>query len=613
MAINRRKAAIPATIAGAFLLTLAAGAAEAGWSHGVAMHGNPALPPDFSALPYADPQAPKGGRLAMAVLGTFDSLNPFIIRGTFAPGLYAYQPQTGGFVFESLMKRNLAEPFTLYGLVAESIDMPEDRGSVTFRINPAARFSDGHPITADDVIFSVDLMRDHGRPNHRYAFGLIAKSEKLGEHEVRFEFTDSTNRELPLILALAPVLPKHAIDPATFEETSLKPPVGSGPYTVAEVNPGNSILYRRNPDYWGKDLPINNGLYRFDEIRYDMFRDGNSMFAAFRRGLVDVRLETDATQWLTGYDFPAVHEGQVIKETFDTEVPKGMSAFAFNTRRPLFSDQKVREALTLLFDFGWVNRNLYGGVYVRTESYFHGSELAALGRPADEHERTLLAPFPDAVNAQIMNGTWNLPASEGRGRDRDALREALRLLHEAGYKIEDTVLVAPETGEPVRFEMLVQSRDQERIALNYSETLKRVGITVTIRQADTVQFEQRRKTFDFDMMPFAWPASLSPGIEQQFRWSSAAAETQGSFNLPGIKSKAVDAMIGALLGARSREDFVSSVRALDRALLSGFYVLPLFHRPAEWVARWARIRHPETEPLNGFALETWWNVEGTKP
>lgn len=603
--------AVPAACAG--ISCIAPTRALTAPAHGLAMRGEPALPSGFEHLPYADPRAPKGGRLTLGWQGGFDSLNPFIVRGLFPPGLVAYLPNWGGYVYESLMKRNLAEPFSIYGLIAESADLAADRRSVTFRLRPEARFSDGRPITPDDVVFSMELLREHGRPNYRSTFARVTQAEISGSHEVRFLLQDGTDRELPLLLGLMPILPRHAVEPDRFDETSLEPPIGSGPYTVVTVDPGASITYRRNPDYWGRDLPINRGLNNFDEIRVDFYRDANALFEAFRRGLVDIRLEDEAGRWINGYDFPAAREGRIRKEVLESKVPKGLSGLVFNTRRPVFADIRIREALLLLFDFEWVNQNLFHGAFERTQSYWEGSELSAIGRPASELEYALLAPFPDAVLPAVMDGSFRLPTTDGSGRDRAALRRALELFAQAGYAIEQGVL-RNRTGEALTFEILLQTRAQERIALNYAATLKRAGIAASIRPVDTTQIEQRRKTFDFDMTPFFWAGSLSPGNEQSFRWSSQAAATEGTFNMPGVRSDAVDAMIRALLTAETPEAFVAAVRALDRVLISGFYVLPLFHRPAEWVAHWERIAHPEVAPLIGYALETWWAIDaGAKP
>jgi peptide/nickel transport system substrate-binding protein len=504
------------------------------------------------------------------------------------------------------MARAYDEPFTLYGLIAESVETPPDRRYVEFTLNPQAKFSDGTPITVDDVIFSHAVLRDHGRPNHRSYYKKVTKVEKTGDRKVRFTFDQSGDREMPLIMGLMPVLPSHLLTPETFEKTTLKPPIGSGPYVIDAVDPGKSITYRRDPDYWGRDLPVNRGLNNFGEIRFDYYRDAGSMFEAFKSGLVDFRNEEDPTRWTEGYDFPAFRDGRVIKEALPVETPAGMSALVFNTRRPLFADPRVRQALIRLFDFEWVNRTLYHGQYARTESYFARSELASHGRPADATERALLAPYADAVKPAIMDGDYAFPVSDGTGQNREGRVEALKLLEAAGYRLKDGTLVNVETGEPFEFEILAATRAQERLLLTYARALKQVGIEARIRQVDSAQYQRRKQTYDFDMIQYFWPVSLSPGNEQSFRWGSAAAATEGSFNYPGVESEAVDAMIAALLNAEDRTSFVSAARALDRVLLSGDYVVPLFHLPRQWVAHWRSLQRPQETPLYGYRIDTWW-------
>jgi len=599
-------------IAAAIATTLGIGLmpqlAHAEPSHGIAMIGEPALPQNFDHLPYADPEAPKGGKITYGVVGTFDSLNPMIVQGglTSARGLSS-DPLLGNLVFESLLMRSADEPFTLYGFIAETVETPPDRSWVEFTINPDAKFSDGQPVTVDDVIFSLELLRDKGRPNYRSYYSKVERIERIGDHGVRFHIGDADDRELPLILGLMPVLPKHAVNPDTFDKSTLKVPVGTGPYLVAEVGAPNYVLYRRNPDYWAKDLPIKRGFDNYDEIRVDYYRDANSMFEAFKKGLYQINPEGDPAQWNTAYDFPAVKDGRVVKETFKTGTPKGMSGFVFNTRRPIFADPAVRRALAELFDFEWVNHNLYYDAYVRAAGYFNDSELSSIGRPADDREKALLAPYPGVVAPDVLDGTYRPTVSDGTGADRKVLREALSQLTAAGYELNaSNTLVNKATGQPLAFEILVTTKEDERMALAYQRTLDRIGIKATIRSVDAAQFQQRRQTFDFDMTRMTWAASLSPGNEQNFRWSQAAADTEGSFNLPGAKQPAIDAMIQAMLAAPSREDFVAAVRALDRVLISGYYVVPLLYLPETWIARWNTVEHPETTALTGPRLETWW-------
>jgi peptide/nickel transport system substrate-binding protein len=567
--------------------------------HAIAMHGAPALPEGFTRLPYADPAAPKGGRLVQGVLGTFDSLNPLIVKGI-AP------PSIRGYVVESLMARGYDEPFTLYGLIARSVETDAQRSYVTFHLDPAAKFSDGKPVTAEDVIFSWQLLRDKGRPNHRTYYAKVAKAEALGEQAVRFDLSGSDDRELALILGLMPVLAKHAVKPETFEETSFQAPLGTGPYVVGEVDPGKSVTLKRNPDYWGRDLAINRGLWNFDEVRFDYYREANTHLEAFKRGLYDLRYEHDPGRWQTAYDFPAVRDGRVLKEALPTGVPKASSYFVFNTRRAVFSDIRVREAISLLFDFEWINHGYFFDLYQRSASYFDGSELSSHGRPADQREKALLAPFAEAVRADVLDGTWSPPVSDGSGRDRVTLKRALDLFAAAGYELRGTALVERKNGRPLTFEILATARDEERLALLFSQSLKRAGIAARVRLVDAVQYEGRRLSYDFDMIQNRWDQSLSPGNEQAFYWGSAAADQPGTRNYMGVKSPAVDAMIAALLKAEDRGDFVAAVRALDRVLISGFYVIPLFYLPAQWVARWTTVARPATTSLYGYLPETWW-------
>jgi len=567
--------------------------------HAIAMHGAPALPEGFTRLPYADPAAPKGGRLVQGVLGTFDSLNPLIVKGI-AP------PSIRGYVIESLMARGYDEPFTLYGLIARAIETDAQRSYVTFHLDPAAKFSDGKPVTAEDIIFSWQLLRDKGRPNHRTYYAKVAKAEALGEQAVRFDLSGSDDRELALILGLMPVLAKHAVKPETFEETSFQAPLGTGPYVVGEVDPGKSVTLKRNPDYWGRDLAINRGLWNFDEVRFDYYREANSHLEAFKRGLYDLRNEHDPGRWQTAYDFAAVRDGRVLKEALPTGVPKASSYFVFNTRRAVFSDIRVREAISLLFDFEWINHGYFFDLYQRSASYFDGSELSSHGRPADQREKALLAPFAEAVRADVLDGTWSPPVSDGSGRDRVTLKRALDQFAAAGYELRGTALVERKSGRPLTFEILVTARDEERLALLFSQSLKRAGIAAHVRMVDAVQYEGRRLSYDFDMIQNRWDQSLSPGNEQAFYWGSAAADQPGTRNYMGVKSPAVDAMIAALLKAEDRGDFVAAVRALDRVLISGFYVIPLFYLPAQWVARWTTVGRPATTSLYGYLPETWW-------
>lgn len=569
----------------------------------VAMHGEPALAEGFTHFDYVNPNAPKNGRLRLAQLGSFDNLNPLIVKGTSAAGMREFS-------IESLMARSLDEPFTLYGLIAETIDIADDEASVTFELNPKASFSNRTPITADDVLGSFELLKTKGRPNHRTYFSKVIKAEKLGERRVRFVFQDNSDRELPLILGLMPVFSSKTIDPETFDQTTLKPLVASGPYTVSKVDPGRALIFERDPDYWGKDLPVNRGRFNFDEISFDYFRDGSVMLEAFKRGAVDLRLEEDPGRWAEGYDIPAVRDGRILKEDFEIGLPAGMSALVFNTRRRPFKDPRVRHALMTLFDAELINRTLFNGLYERSQSYFARSYLSSAGKPADAIARALLAPFPEAVRSEILEGKFRFPVSDGSGQNRPNQKRAFALLTEAGYTLNNGKLVEAQTGTPLEFEILAYNGGQEPLLLSYARSLEPFGIKARVRIVDSAQYQQRLATYDYDMIQNTWSSSLSPGNEQLFRWSAANADVQGSFNFAGVKNAAVDAMIDAMLRAKTQEEFVSAVHALDRVLLSGDYVIPLFHPPRQWVAYWKRLKHPEKTPLFGYALDTWWIEEG---
>ena len=489
--------------------------------HAIAMHGQPAWPAGFDHPTYANAAAPKGGQLTQGVLGTFDSLNPFIVKGLPAANIR-------GYAIESLLARGYDEPFTLYGLLADSVTTDAARSYVVFTINPKARFADGKPVTPDDVIFSFELLRDHGRPLFGIYYGKVSKVRALDDRTVRFDLAATDDRELPLILGLMPVLPKHAIDTAKFEDTTFEPLLGSGPYRVSAVRPGDSVTFTRDPNYWGRDLPINRGLWNFDTIKFDYYRDGNTYFEAFKKGLYDVRAETDPGRWQTAYDFPAVRDGDVVKEAFPYGLPKGMHGLVFNTRRQIFSDVRVREAILQLFDFEWINHNYFFDLYKRTASYFDGCDLSAHGVAANARELELLKPFPGVVRPDIMAGTWAPPVTDGSGRDRKGLRRALDLFAQAGYVLKGQRLVHRASGRPFGFEILTTTRDQERLALAFTRNLKRAGIDARVRNIDATQFERRRITFDFDMMDYRWEQSLSPGNEQLFYWGSEAADSKAA-------------------------------------------------------------------------------------
>jgi len=579
------------------------------WTHGIAMHGEPALPADFVSLPYANPTAPKGGVLNLGVQGTFDSLNQFIIQGGWTSARGMRERQFGSNIFESLLARSYAEPFSLYAHIAQKVRMPDSRKWIEYELNPAARFSDGTPLTVQDVIFSLELMRDKARPPFRNWYSEIASMDVTGENRLKISFKTSENRELPLLISIAPIFSEAHTDPETFDKSTLTPPIGSGPYTFKTIEPGRRVVYERNPDYWAKDLPIKAGFDNFDEIRIEYFRDETTLQEAFRKGLIDALQFRDPVRWSKGFDFPAAEDGRVAKLAISLGIPPNARGIAFNTRRDIFANRTVRRALSMVFDFEWVNRNLYFGLVKRTAGYWDNSVLSSVGRPASDNERTLLADYPDAVLPDVMDGSWRPANGDGSGRDRTVLRSALALLKEAGYVLNGRQLVNGETGQQMSFEILTKNEDEEKLALSYIRTLELLGIEVSARTVDPSQFEDRRTTREFDMVFNTWTASLSPGAEQYGRWSQSAAEAPGSFNFVGAREPAIDGMIDALVGARSRESFVSAVRALDRTLISGAYAVPLFHIPDDWVGHWTTIVPPETHSLYGHQFDTWWSAD----
>ena len=579
--------------------------AQNGPSHAIAMHGEPALPKEFTHFPYVNPNAPKGGRIDYAAQGSFDSLNPFIVQGDGARGIIDLD--FGNNVFETLMQRSADEAFTLYPLIAQTVETDDERSFVEFTLDPRARFSDGTPITPEDVLFSFQLLKDKGIPRYATTINKLASMEKIGEHGVRFTFAQP-DRELPLILGLMPVLPEHATDAESFDRSTLRPMIGSGPYVISNVRPGEMVVLKRNPEYWAKDIPSKRGFDNYDEVRINYIRDDNTMFEAFKKGNVSIQLETDSLRWSNGYNFPAVQDGRVVKETFEKHIPSGMYGFVMNTRRDTFSDRNVRHALASLFDFEWANRNLFNNAYARTKSYFDGSQLSSFGIAASDAEKELLAPFPDAVLPEIMEGKWAPAVSDGSGRDRTFLRKGLELLQTAGYTMQNGRMVDPD-GKPLSFEILLNGPSGVPMATAWSRTLARLGIHAEIRVVDVAQYLQRQRTYDFDVLLHNYTSSLSPGVEQVFRWGSASSSRDGTFNFAGVAEPAVDAAINALLTAHTQEDFIAAVRAYDRVLLSGAYVVPLYFQPVRWIARWHNIKRPETTPLYGPQLQTWWHSE----
>ncbi|WP_137131181.1 extracellular solute-binding protein [Rhizobium sp. FY34] len=584
------------------------GSAAAEPVHGIAMHGGPALAPNYSHFPYVNPDARKGGSVAYGVVGTFDSLNPFNLKSIRTTARGVWDNIFGNLIYETLMVRSSDEPFTLYGLLAESVEMDEERSFIQFNLNPKARWSDGMPVTPEDVIFSLEVLRDKGRTPFNNRLKPVEKMEKIGEHGVRFTFNGTVDREFPLILASGtPILPKHAVDAATFDQSSLKIPVASGPYLIKSVSPGQKIVYERNPVYWGKDIPSKVGFDNYDQITVEYFLQENTLFEAFKKGAVDVYLDGNPNHWARAYDFPAVSSGDVVKDVFKPELPTGMLGFVFNLRRPVFQNGDVRAALTRSFDFEWANRNLFDASYTRTQSYWQNSDLSSLGHVADDKELALLGPAKDRIPAAVLEGKPTLAETDGSGSDRKVLREVVELFRKGGYTIKAGKMV-DASGRQLSFEIMTQSQDQEKVAIAFQRTLRTIGVDVSIRTVDDAQYQSRSGSFDYDVIMKSYPSSLSPGIEQVGRWASDSKDRQGSFNFAGLADQDVDRLIQAMLSARTREDFTTAVRAYDRLLLAGNYMVPLYHIPEQWVARWKHIVHAEKVPLYGYQLPTWWDA-----
>jgi microcin C transport system substrate-binding protein len=564
--------------------------------HALSMYGHVKYGAGFTHFGYADPRAPKGGTVTLSALGTFDTLNPFTLKGMAAAGL--------GQVFDTLMVGSADEPFTEYGLVAETVEVPADRSWVTFTLRPGARFHDGRPITVEDVIWTFETLRAHGHPFYRSYYRHVARAERAGARAVRFTFTGGVNPELPLIVGQMPVLSKAWWAGRDFGATTLDLPLGSGPYRVERVEPGRSITYRRVADYWAAGLPVNAGRFNFDRIRYDYYRDGTVALEAFKGGLYDFRLENSAKDWATAYDVPAVREGRIEMEEIPHQLPTGMQGFVYNTRRAVFADRRVRRALARAFDFEWTNTYLFHGAYRRTESYFSNSELAAGGLPGPGELR-VLEPFREHVVPEVFTRAYEAPSTEPGGL-RPNLLAALSLLEQAGWLVRDTRLVHAATGRAMTFEILLDDRTWERIALPFVANLERLGVAARVRTVDSAQYQYRVEHFDFDMVVGVFPQSLSPGNEQADYWSRAAARTPGSRNLAGVSDPVVDALIAQVVAAPDRAALVARVRALDRVLLWGHYVIPHWHIAAFRVAYWDRFGRPGVTPKYALGFDTWW-------
>lgn len=570
--------------------------------HGVAMHGAPKYGPDFKHFDYVNPSAPKGGVIRQSVdRGTFNTFNPYTLKGDPAAGL--------AFLYESLMTSPQDEAFSEYGLIAESIEMPDDRSWVIFTLRADARWHDGTPITAEDVIWSLETLRKKGRPFYRYYYKGVAKSEKLGARRVKFTFGDTENRELPLIMGQLPVLPKHYWETRDFNATTLVPPLGSGPYKIKSFVDGRSITYERLQNYWGRNLPVNVGRYNADIIQYEYYRDATVSLEAFKSGEYDFRLENTSKVWATGYESPAFRRGLYKTTEILHERPTGMQGFVFNTRKQMFKDPRVRQALAYAFDFEWTNKNLFYGQYTRTVSFFSNSELASSKTPSIK-ELEILNPLKGQVPPEVFTKAYSPPETDGSGRIRKQLRQARGLLQQSGWSVKNGKLLNAQ-GELFKFEILLISPAFERIVLPFARNLKRLGIEARVRTVDTAQYRRRLDGYDFDMVVSTFGQSLSPGNEQRAFWGSDAAARRGSRNVVGIKNPAIDKLVDLIISAPDRQSLITRTRALDRVLLWNHYVIPQWHLQNFRVAYWDKFGRPAKTPKYGLAFDAWW-VDGAK-
>jgi microcin C transport system substrate-binding protein len=565
-------------------------------TYGVSLLGSPSLPADFKAFPFVDPNAPKGGEVALSSIGTFDNFNPFIVRGTAPSDVFR--------VWDTLLKSNADEPEAAYGLLAGVVELPADHMSVAYELRPEARFSDGTPVTAEDVAWTFETLRTKGRPFYGQYYADITSVSVEGPRRVVFHFKSAANRELPLILGQMPVLPKHWWVGRDFDKPLTDPPLGSGAYRVGKYEFGRTLSMERVQDVWSKDLPVMRGLGNFDTRRTEYFRDSTVEMEAFKAGQVDFRVENVSKQWATGYDFPAVQKGLVKKEALPHQLPTGMQGFGMNTRRALFKDVRVRHALAMAFDFEWANANLFYGAYTRTKSYFSNSDLASSGIPEGD-ELALLDKYRDQLPPDLFTKPFPLPVSDGSGNNREALHGALALLEQAGWKVRDEKLV-DANGQPFSFEILLAQPTFERVALPYVQWLARLGIEARVRTVDPAQYERLVDTYDYDMIVVGFDETESPGNEQTGYWTCDSVKPEGGWNLMGVCNPVIDDLVHQLVTAPDRAHLVVDTRALDRVLLDSWYVVPQWHLQSVWVAYWNRFGRPDKPVRTGLAFDSWW-------
>ncbi len=572
-------------------------------THAIAMHGQPKYPENFTSFEYVNPNAKKGGTLRLHAIGTYDTLNPYIIKGKSAAGLH----HSYGYFFETLTSRSKDEPFSLYGLIAETIEIPNERDWVEFKLRKEARFSDGKPITVEDVIFSWNTLKKKGSPNARATWSRINEVIQTGPRKVKFIFPDNKDRELPLLIAgFLPVLSKSWWSERNFSETTLDKPISSGPYVISEAIPGRSITFHQNKNYWGKNLPVNNGRFNFDFINFTYYRDDSVALEAFKAGDYDYRRELNAARWATQYSFPAINKGNVIRETVDKKTPAGLNALVFNLRKSFFSDIDVRKALNLAFDFEWINRALLHQAYTRTRGMFDNSELSPNSLPS-KAEILLLNPWRERLPKELFTTPFKPMTTDGSGTDRLNLRKAVKLLKKSGFIIKNKTLVGTD-GVPVEIEITLRRRSNEKIALAYARNLKKLGISASVRLVESAQFQNIINDYDFDMVFGFWGVTLSPGNEQQNYWSSITANQTGGRNWAGISDPVINSLISNLQSAYTNEELVTAARALDRVLMWNYYLLPLYHDSYQRFAYWQKLSRPKIVPIYGIRLQTFWNT-----
>lgn len=582
-------------------------------SHALTILGTPALPADFTHFPYANVDAPKGGEIVFGMVGSFDGFNPYILRGNAAIGVTSsWQPgvggtsagSVGGHIWESLLNGSADEVATGYGHLAETIEIPADRMWIAFEIRPEARFADGHPVGAEDVVWTFNTLMEKGRPAIKVAYADVQEVVAEGPRRVVFRFKSNQNRELPLSVGGLPVLPKHWWATRDFSRPLTEPPLGSGPYRVERFELGRTVTYARNPDWWARDRPTGRGFFNFDRVRIEYFRDPTVLFQAFKAGQIDWREENISKQWATGYDFPAVERGLVRKEEIEHNLPLGIQGWIFNTRREIFRDPRVREALGQVFDFEWMNKNLFFNSYKRTTSYFGNTMNQSTGVPGPE-ELALLDPFRASLPPALFTEPFTLAETDGSGNNREGLRRALALLKEAGWTLRDRKLVGP-TGKPMAFSILLNDPTLERIAIPYQQWMQRLGAEVSIRTVDIAQFERLTDDFDFDMTTMIYPGTDLPGNELRDAYSCVGAKTEGSSNLAAVCDPAVDRMVEAAINAQDRPSLAAAARAMDRILLRSWYMVPNWHDSRFKIASWNRFARPTVPIRDGFVLDSWW-------